>query len=398
MAIQIPDGRWMSRDGLWLWRDGKWTPLSAIPNTGPFWFTSSPDWLQTLLLMGLIGLIPFVGAIDIYGYSIATARNLRAGYRVLPPASFNYLGAGAPVFVLSFAWSAIAFMLTVALGVAAGFAAFGKTHSIVWAIALGAASGLTAFAVLSIPTLPLLVPAREMSDREGWGVFRIGKLFRHAIHNWRATWYGVGIVLLWYAMYFTLGVVLSAIPFFGGILAAVTGMPVMAPMIAVPIARFNDPPAGFGKGAANAIAAGLLVLWVLGLGALWAVTVVGSSLINSHPTEVACAVDPGCTFKVTDNLEAIAHVRRDAQDRTLVIVDVTYINQSTSPANVDPADYYARTQAGLNLPVSVDCPSPAAATVAPGERLSQRACFRLPSADTVYDVHLPWIGWDDRAP
>jgi len=156
--------------------------------------------------MGLIGLVPFVGAMDIYGYAIATARNLRAGYRVLPPASFNYLGAGAPVFVLSFAWSAIAF------------------------------------------------------------------------------------------------------------------------------------------------------------------------------------------------LEAIAHVRRDAQDRTLVIVDVTYINQSTSPANVDPADYHARTQAGLSLPVSVDCPSPAAATVAPAERLSQRACFRLPSADTVYDVHLPWIGWDDRTP
>src|SRR5882762_10562024 len=99
MAIQqIPDGRWVSSDGRWLWRDGRWTPLPSTVPTGPFWFSTTPDWIQTLLLMGLIGLIPFVGLMDIYGYAIVTARNIRSGYRVLPPASFSYITTGAPVY------------------------------------------------------------------------------------------------------------------------------------------------------------------------------------------------------------------------------------------------------------------------------------------------------------
>jgi hypothetical protein len=397
MAIQqIPDGRWVSSDGRWLWRGGQWTPLPSAVPTGPFWFSTTPDWVQTLLLMGLIGLIPFVGLMDIYGYAIVTARNIRSGYRVLPPAGFSYIATGAPVYVLGLAWSVFAFLVTLAVASAAGFAAFGHSHSVVWGVAIGAATGVTLLALLSIPTLPLLVPALEISEREGWRVFRVGTLVRHAIQNWRATWYGVAIFLLWYLMYFALAVVLSAIPFFGGLAAAIAGMPVLAPMIAVPLARFNDPPQGFSKGAANALAAGLLAFWVLCVVAFWGITVVASSLVSSYPEEAACAIDPRCSFNVTDNREAIAHVRRNSQDSSVVIVEVTYINRSAAPATIDPAEYYARTTAGLRLELSGDCPSPVAATLEPGERLTQQACFHLPASDVTYQVHLPWIGWDDR--
>jgi hypothetical protein len=295
---QIPDGRWISQDGRWLWRDGRWAPLANVTRTGPFWFMSTPDWVLTLLLMGLIGLIPFVGSMDLYGYAIAAARNLRAGYRVLPPASFRYLGLGAPVFVLGLAWSLIVITLALVVGGALGVAAYGQTQDLIWAIALGLAAGATVSTVLSIPALTLLVPALEMADREGWAVFRIGKLVRHATHNWRATWYGVGIFLLWFAIYFGISLLLSPIPF-GGLLASIAVQPLLAPMIAIPLARFNDPPAAFGNGAANALAAGLLVLTVLGLAGIWGVAVVGSSYVSNHPGEVRCAIQPGCAPQLT---------------------------------------------------------------------------------------------------
>ena len=90
MAIQhLPDGSPISADGRWLWRGGRWIPTPAAGGIGAFWFTSAPEWAVTLLLIGLIGVIPFVGTMNLYGYSIVTARNLRSGYRVLPPANFR---------------------------------------------------------------------------------------------------------------------------------------------------------------------------------------------------------------------------------------------------------------------------------------------------------------------
>jgi hypothetical protein len=389
---QIPDGSWVSPDGRWLWRGGRWIPTPSTDQTGIFWFISAPDWARTIALMGLIGLIPFVGSMNIYGYAIVTARNIRAGYRVLPPANFSYIPLGAPVFVLTFAWSMIVLLVMLAAGFAVGFATYGQSHSIAWAIGLGVVSGFTVLGVLNFPSLPLLVPALEMSEREGWGIFRIGTLVRHATNHWRATWYGVAIFVLWYAIYTALALVLSAIPF-GGLLAAIAGFPALALMIAIPIARFDDPPVRFGKGAANALAVGLAALAILALAVPWGIAVVAASYVSNNPDEVACVFTPGCTFSTIENLEAIVHSTRGPQDPTLVTVEVTYINRSASPASIDPAAYYIRPSAGGDLPPSSDCPVPPAASVDPGKRLTQRVCFRLPSAGVTFDVHVPWIGW-----
>jgi hypothetical protein len=393
MAVQqIPDGSWISPDGRWLWRDGRWIPLPATQHTGIFWFMSAPDWAKTVAIIGLIGLIPFVGSMSVNGYAIATARNIRAGYRVLPPANFSYIRLGAPVFVLTLAWSTIVFLAMLAAGTAVGFAIYAQSHSIAWAIGIGAASGFTVLGLLNFPTLPLLVPALEMSGREGWGVFRIGRLVRHATGHWRATWYGVAIFVLWYLMYFALALVLSAIPF-GGLLAAIAGFPAMALMIAIPIARFDDPPANFGKGHANALAAGLAALAILLMAIPWGIAVVAASYVNDHPDEVACFTTPGCTVSTTNNLEALVTATRTPQDSTLLTVDVTFINRSASAASIDPADYYVLPTAGLELHPSSDCTAPSAASVEPGNRLTQHICFRLPNADVVFNLHVPWIGW-----
>jgi hypothetical protein len=396
-ARQIPDGSWISPDGRWLWRDARWHPMPFAGQTGLFWFMSAPGWLPTLLILGLIGLIPFVGSMNIYGYAIVCARNLRAGYRVLPRANFSYLGLGAPVFVLGLAWSVITLSLMLAVGSAVGFTAYAQSHSLIWAIALAVPSGFTALGLASIPNLPLLIAALEMSDREGWGIFRIGKLVRHATHHWRAVWYGVGILLIWYLIYVGFAAVLSVVPG-GSFLAAVAAVPVLAPMIAVPIARFDDPPARFTKGASNALAAGLLALLLVALAIPWGIGVAAALFLNAHQQEAACTFDPRCAYGYSGKLEAIAHVTRDSQDPTMVTLDVTYINRSASPASVDPTAYSVQTSADEVLLPSDDCPAPQPATAAPGERLAQRVCFRLPDATVRFEVHLPVIGWDYNTP
>src|SRR5665213_2590515 len=253
-AKQIPDGSWVSADNRWLWRDSRWQPMPAAGPPGWFCFVSTPGWLATLLVIGLIGLIPIAGVMNIYGYTIFTARNLRAGYHVLPPANLSYIGLGAPVAVLTLAWSLIAVMLAMLAGLVVGLATYAQSHSLPWTAGLAVPTFFTVLALANLPNLPLFVPALEMSDREGWGIFRIGRLLRHVTQHWRSAWYGAAVVLLWYAMYLAIVLILSAIPF-GSILAALVGLPVLAAMVAVPIARFSDPPAGFGKGAANTIAA-----------------------------------------------------------------------------------------------------------------------------------------------
>src|SRR3984893_13026865 len=110
---QIPDGSWATADGRWHWVNDQWAPLppAAAGQPGILWFTSAPRLLVTILINGLIGLIPIAGTMNLYGYALVTARNLRSGYRVLPPANLSYLGRGAPATVLLLAWSLVAFVL-----------------------------------------------------------------------------------------------------------------------------------------------------------------------------------------------------------------------------------------------------------------------------------------------
>jgi hypothetical protein len=56
--------------------------------------------VSKVLLMGLIGLIPIVGQMVLYGWMLTALDNLRAGRDELPPASFSYIGRGVNLFVV----------------------------------------------------------------------------------------------------------------------------------------------------------------------------------------------------------------------------------------------------------------------------------------------------------
>jgi MFS family permease len=302
---------------------------------------------------------------------------------------------GAPATVLLLAWSLVAFVLGLIVGLVVGIATYRTSHDWAWAIALGVAAGITASGLANIANLPFLVPTLGLPARVRWGIFHLGRLARHALAHWRSMWFGLAVLALWYVVYSAVAVVVSFVPL-GGLLTAIVGLPVMALMIAVPLARFDEPPPGFTRGVASVVAAGWLAIWVLGTGLVWTVGIVSASLISSHPDEVACFFDSGCNFAYAGSLETITHVNRSAGDPTLVVVDVTFINRSASAADVIPSEFSARTVDGLTLAPTVDCTVPTPASVPPGVRLHEQVCFRLPDAQASLDVHVPWTGWDYR--
>jgi hypothetical protein len=347
------------------------------------------------MLIGLIALIPVAGTMNLFGYTLVTSRNLRAGYLVLPPASFSFIEAGAPAALLALAWSFVTLFLFLAVGGGVGVVTYQQTHDWAWTVALSFAGAITVASLVALPYRILQVAALHLSGRERWAIFRVGRLVRYAREHWRATWYGVGVLLLWSAGYLAVSLVAGFVPF-GSILVAIMGLSVMAAMLAVALARFDDPPAGFTQGWANLLAAVVVGFSLLSIGLVWGVGTGVASYVSSHPEEVACFFDSSCNSAYSGSLQTITNVQHDPQNPATVKVNVTFINHSQSAATIDPGDYLVRTAAGETLPPSSDCPAPGTATVPPGGRLQQEVCFRLPDAQGSFDLRLPWTGWDYR--
>lgn len=64
------------------------------------WPFRDPKWVDKILIVGLIGLIPIVGAINNLGWMLAAIDRLRAGDEQLPPANFDHLGRGLQLFLV----------------------------------------------------------------------------------------------------------------------------------------------------------------------------------------------------------------------------------------------------------------------------------------------------------
>ena len=64
------------------------------------WPTKDPEWVSKILVIGLIGIIPIVGAINMLGWMLNAVDNLRAGRLELPPGNFSHLGRGVSLFVV----------------------------------------------------------------------------------------------------------------------------------------------------------------------------------------------------------------------------------------------------------------------------------------------------------
>ncbi|HEX6350434.1 MAG TPA: DUF4013 domain-containing protein [Candidatus Dormibacteraeota bacterium] len=94
--------------------------------------------------MGLIGLIPIVGSMVLYGWTLALVERLRGRWRELPPPGFEYLERGVAPFLVFLVYGFGALLvigLFVGLAVVLGFA----VHAL---IPLAVLIGLFAFVLL----------------------------------------------------------------------------------------------------------------------------------------------------------------------------------------------------------------------------------------------------------
>jgi hypothetical protein len=158
-ALISPDGRW--------WWDGtQWRTRVVEAQLGLFWFTTTPEWFIRVIVIGLIGLIPIVGTINLLGWTLTASDMIRRGWKELPPAGFQHLERGVAPFVVGLVYAVALFLVAgVLLFVAVLLAASGRAHAV---LAIGLAL-LIFLLVLAwwLASLYLLAAVLVASDRLG---------------------------------------------------------------------------------------------------------------------------------------------------------------------------------------------------------------------------------------
>lgn len=71
------------------------------------WASHDPNWIGTLILMGLIGIIPIVGPLQQTGWMLTALDNLRTGRHEVPPAAFRYASRGVWLFLAGLIYAVI---------------------------------------------------------------------------------------------------------------------------------------------------------------------------------------------------------------------------------------------------------------------------------------------------
>ncbi len=79
------------------------------------WPVRDREWAGKIVIIGLILLVPIVGAVNGLGWMLVTIDRLRAGEQNLPPASFRFLGRGFELFVVNLVYVAAIALILVAL-------------------------------------------------------------------------------------------------------------------------------------------------------------------------------------------------------------------------------------------------------------------------------------------
>ena len=150
------------------------------------WPFRDPEWTKKILIMGLIQLIPIVGAITGLGWMLAALHNLRAGEERLPPANFDHLGRGFRLFVVDLAYYGCLLIVGTVLYVPATviLAQQGKESANPLLVAIGVGLLLLAFSVFTIGSLLLtfLTPSIVLAFDSGGiaGGLRIKDVVRTA--------------------------------------------------------------------------------------------------------------------------------------------------------------------------------------------------------------------------
>ena len=83
------------------------------------WPFRDPEWVGKVLVMGLILIIPVVGAMNGLGWMLAALDRLRAGEERLPPANFDHLGRGLGLFAVYLVYYLVAVLTAAVLYVPA---------------------------------------------------------------------------------------------------------------------------------------------------------------------------------------------------------------------------------------------------------------------------------------
>jgi Protein of unknown function (DUF4013) len=158
----------ISPDGRWWWDGTRWRTRVVEGELGPFWFTDTPDWAPRVLVTGLIGLIPIVGSINLYGWTLAATDMVGQGWRELPPAGFGYLERGVAPFVVGLVYGLVVAMVLTFWAVIALVVGFSGSSNVPVAIAIGALDLVLAIAVWVVG-LYLFGALLRCSDRLGIG-------------------------------------------------------------------------------------------------------------------------------------------------------------------------------------------------------------------------------------
>jgi len=179
---------------------------------GLFWFLAVPNAIGDLALMMLIGLIPIVGTMVIYGWYLAARDHMRNGYWVVPRATFDYLARGAGPFVAQFVYGAYSWAVYIAIFVAFVAASVLRAPAIAF---LAWLAFIPSWLALTVASGFLFGAMVAVADQDGIGAAcNPLRVFDVAVANASASWRVFGRYLLGALIGIAIGLVIP----FGGVL------------------------------------------------------------------------------------------------------------------------------------------------------------------------------------
>lgn len=231
----------ISEDRRWWWDGTHWRTRLVEDKPDLFWFTTTPEWFNRVVITGLIGLIPIVGAINMLGWTLTATDMFRNRWKELPPAGFQHLERGVAPFVVGLVYGVVFFVLigmvtffSVLLAMSGGVrlaVAIGIAFVILLVVVAWWLVWLYLFAALLISSDKLGI-AKALDPRRLFALARAN----HEVSLHVALVYGAGTIAL-IAIASTVGLVIPFAGFFVSI-----GLPALYAVLVPSFAAFRVEP------------------------------------------------------------------------------------------------------------------------------------------------------------